>query len=189
MADMRPMSQLPEEGQLIIITVNTIHDSVDLPYKYSQGIMYGFDGQYSPNALLFEGWRPLAEEPVEEGLKFSDLREANLERVPLFKNAKGELAFPDGIDTWDYSKWYTALSGEVGELGNFIKKINRGDFTLEEVREQVEDEFGDIQTYLDIFATRCGINLASATANKFNKVSDKQDLDIKLRQTPEVKEK
>jgi len=39
------------------------------------------------------------------------------------------------------------LAGEVGELANLVKKIVRGDFTLDEKREEVENEVADIFTY------------------------------------------
>ena len=100
------------------------------------------------------------------------LRQANMARLPLFKNPKGEPAHaePDGSD-WALSAWCNAVCGELGEAANLIKKIERGDFTLEEKREELGKEFADILTYLDILAYRAGVDLGVATIDKFNEVS------------------
>jgi NTP pyrophosphatase (non-canonical NTP hydrolase) len=105
-------------------------------------------------------------------LDFDTLRRANLMRLPEFKNPKGEPAHaaPDGSD-WALSAWCNAVCGELGEAANLIKKIERGDFTLEEKREELGKEFADIVTYLDILAMRAGVNLGEATVAKFNEVS------------------
>ena len=100
------------------------------------------------------------------------LRAANIARLPRFKNPKGEPAHskPDGSD-WSLSAWSNAVLGELGEAANLIKKIERGDFTLEEKREELGKEFADVLTYLDILAFRAGVDLGSATIDKFNEVS------------------
>jgi len=112
-------------------------------------------------------------------LKFSTLRYANLLRLPKFKNSKGELAHKesDGSD-WSLGDWMTALTGEVGEAANILKKIKRGDVSLEESQENLAREFADIQIYLDILAYRCGINLSKAVVEKFNEVSDRVGADV-----------
>src|SRR5271170_5841067 len=110
------------------------------------------------------------------GLTFNQLRQGNIARLPKFKNSKGEPAHSesDGSD-WCLSTWCNATFGEVGEVaealealenhvffrkivkhlgqaGNQIKKIERGDVTLEEKRQDLADERADVQTYLDILA-------------------------------------
>src|SRR3954466_9375174 len=97
-------------------------------------------------------------------LRFNVLRQANLGRLPLFKNGKGEPAHSeaDGSD-WSLSAWSNAVLGELGEAANLIKKIERGDFTLEEKREELGRELADVQTYLDILAFRSSVNLGEAT--------------------------
>jgi NTP pyrophosphatase (non-canonical NTP hydrolase) len=114
-------------------------------------------------------------------LTFDALRTANKARLPLFKNAKGELAHsqPDGSD-WCLAQWSNAVLGELGEAANLIKKVDRGDFTLDETRESIGKELADVQTYLDILAFRCGIDLGEATISKFNEVSDRVGVNIKL---------
>ena len=74
---------------------------------------------------------------------FRNLRLANLKRCKLFKNAKGELAHPNGVEDWTVDQWYKATSGELGEFANLHKKVDRGDFTLEEAKECLAEELAD----------------------------------------------
>jgi NTP pyrophosphatase (non-canonical NTP hydrolase) len=114
-------------------------------------------------------------------LDFDELRKANVARMAVYKNARGNPAHTatDGSD-WALSAWSNATLGELGETANIIKKIERGDFTLEDVREQLAEELADVQIYLDILAFRCGVDLGKATRDKFNKVSKRIGSDIEL---------
>lgn len=107
-------------------------------------------------------------------LTFECLRLSNLCRLPQFKNSKGEPAHskPDGSD-WLLSQWSNAVCGELGEAANIIKKIERGDLSIEEARPMLADELADVVTYLDILAYRAGIDLGQATVSKFNRVSER----------------
>lgn len=107
------------------------------------------------------------------------LREANLIRLPRFKNRLGGAAHsePDGSD-WSLNDWYTALVGEAGELGSVLKQVRRGDLTLEQAREDIAKECADVLTYLDILAYRCGVDLGAATMDKFNEVSLRVDAEV-----------
>lgn len=118
---------------------------------------------------------------MTDGLTFNVLRAANEKRLPEFKNSKGEPAHsePDGSD-WTLSDWATALSGEVGEAANIIKKVRRGDLTIEEARPALAKELADVVTYLDILAKQAGINLGAATIAKFNEVSERVDSTIRI---------
>lgn len=135
------------------------------------------------------------------GLTFDELRKANLSRLPQFKNGKGEPAHsePDGSD-WLLSGWSNAVEGELGEVaealedyivfgrikkhlgrsGNLIKKVERGDVTLEEKRQILADELADVQTYLDILAFRCGIDLGQATVKKWNEISERVNCPLRI---------
>jgi NTP pyrophosphatase (non-canonical NTP hydrolase) len=135
------------------------------------------------------------------GLTFNDLRDANLARLPLFNNAKGEQAHSekDGSD-WLLSAWSNAAVGELGEMAdalldvllitkltslfggaaNLIKKVERGDKLLEEARSHLADEFADVQTYLDILAFRSGVDLGEATRRKWNAVSARVNVPLRL---------
>jgi NTP pyrophosphatase (non-canonical NTP hydrolase) len=120
---------------------------------------------------------------LTDGLTFNTLRRANLERLPQFKNAKGEPAHsePDGSD-WKLSQWCNAVTGELGEAANLIKKIERGDFTLEEARVELAKELSDIVTYLDILAFRADIDLGKAVISKFNEISERVDSTVRIRE-------
>jgi NTP pyrophosphatase (non-canonical NTP hydrolase) len=118
---------------------------------------------------------------MTDGLTFNNLRGANKARLPQFKNSKGEPAHsePDGSD-WKLSAWCNAVCGELGEAANIIKKIERGDLTLEEARPALAKEFADIITYLDITAMRAGVDLGQATMDKFNEVSKRVGSTVSL---------
>ena len=108
-------------------------------------------------------------------LTFDQLRSANVARIPRFRNKKGQICHnADGSD-WTAADWLMAVTGELGELANLLKKIRRGDFTENDpgVVDEVAKELADVQTYLDILAFRCGIDLGDATTRKFNAVSDR----------------
>lgn len=114
-----------------------------------------------------------------QNMDFQTLRAANIRRLPQFKNAKGQPAHaqPDGSD-WSLAEWCNAVTGELGEAANLIKKVQRGDYTLEEARQDLADEFADIVTYLDILAMRAGVDLGEATRSKFNRVSTRVGSDV-----------
>ena len=111
-------------------------------------------------------------------LSFETLHEAVAARLPRYRNSKGELVYKDGIDTWTLSQWMNALTGEVGEVANIFKKIDRGDLTLEETREEIGKELGDIMTYLMFVSMRARINLGEVTVRKFNEVSERVDCGV-----------
>jgi NTP pyrophosphatase (non-canonical NTP hydrolase) len=102
------------------------------------------------------------------GLRFETLRIANKLRArEVFKMC----------EAWTISDWYLALVGEVGELANLLKKVNRGE---DIPKRMIEDEIADIQTYLDLLAAKLNIDLAEATINKFNEVSAKRNASTRL---------
>lgn len=111
---------------------------------------------------------------------FDALRAANVARIPTFKNAQGvQFHASDGSD-WSLEKWMNAVLGELGEAANIIKKIGRGDFSLESARPALAKEFADVLTYLDILAFRCGVDLGAATLQKFNEISARVGSPIKI---------
>lgn len=112
-------------------------------------------------------------------LSFKTLAEANLKRIPLFKNSKGLPAHSksDGSD-WSHAEWLQAVIGELGEYANIMKKVQRGDLTMEEAMPSIKKEIADVQTYFSILALRLGIDLGQVTQDKFNEVSDKVKCDV-----------
>ena len=105
-----------------------------------------------------------------DGLTFNTLRDANVKRLDNSKYVKCE-------SEWTTAHWVQALVGEVGELANILKKVDRGDYDecVPAVREQnilaIANELADIQCYLDILALKLNVNLGEATMRKFNVVS------------------
>lgn len=114
-------------------------------------------------------------------LSLRALRMANRVRLPEFKSATGEPAHsePDGSD-WTLSDWMTALTGEVGEAANYIKKWRRGDLTREELRPLVAKELADILAYTDLLASQLDIDLGETMIAKFNEVSQRIECDLRL---------
>lgn len=136
--------------------------------------------------------RPKPKQPLTaSSLTFRALREANIARLPEFKNAHGRPAHEeeDGSD-WSPAQWLQAVVGELGEYANIRKKFERGDIDLEEFQEMASKELADVQCYLDILARRCldtsegthptGIDLGQATIDKFNFISKRVGSTVRL---------
>jgi len=101
-------------------------------------------------------------------LTFAELRDANVRRCNKYFHP---------LKKWSATDWGCALSGEVGELCNFLKKIRRGQ-KIPVIK--LAKELGDIICYADLLAARLGIDLTTATRNKFNEVSRRKKSDITL---------
>jgi NTP pyrophosphatase (non-canonical NTP hydrolase) len=112
---------------------------------------------------------------------FDILRAANVARIPLFKNRYGKPAHskPDGSD-WSLGEWCNAVTGELGEAANLIKKFQRGDLCEDELRDLLRDELADVVTYVDLLAYRAGIDLGEATRSKWNRVSQRVGCDLRI---------
>lgn len=108
-------------------------------------------------------------------LTFKEFSEANARRAPGFVNRKGETFAPfTPLETCG------AAAGELGELANLVKKVRRGDQTLDEARQKIADEVGDVVTYLTILCNKLDIDIGEACRSKFNEVSDRIGSDIKI---------
>lgn len=118
---------------------------------------------------------------MNKNLTFKTFRRANLLRLPKFKNSKGEFAHSkeDGSD-WSIYQWVCATLGELGEFANVIKKVGRGDITLEEARPLLKKEGADVITYMDITLAQLGIDMGEAVTEKFNEISNRINLDLKI---------
>lgn len=119
--------------------------------------------------------------PKQRPLTFAALRRANTERLPGFRNRNGDLAHArsDGSD-WSLNDWLTAVAGELGEAANVLKKVRRGDFTLDEARSMLAQEFSDVVIYLDLLAKQAGIDLDAAVVHTFNEKSRQVGSDVML---------
>ena len=105
-------------------------------------------------------------------LTFAMLREQNVARCEETRHELG---------VWTLTDWATALAGEVGEACNVIKKMRRSELPGPQhingdpfvLYAQLQDEIGDVLTYLDLLSAAAGFSLESAVARKFNKVSER----------------
>lgn len=124
---------------------------------------------------------------MKYSLTLAALREANLARLPQFRDRKGRIchAQPDGSD-WTSAQWLQAVVGELGELANLLKKVDRGDLIVEEAHEAIQKEFADVLIYLDIFALQFRIDLDEAVISKFNEVSERVRANVFLNPQGEV---
>lgn len=111
-----------------------------------------------------------------DGMTFNTLRQANVARLPLFKNKHGEPAHSkaDGSD-WSDAEWLQAVVGELGEYANLRKKLQRGDISGPEAKKMLADELADVVIYIDILAFRLGTNLGAAVMEKWNETSKRVD--------------
>lgn len=84
-----------------------------------------------------------------------------------------------GMNGWSLSDWMTAITGELGEAANFIKKLNRvrdgmignKGATENDLRAGLAEELADTAIYLDLLAQAAGIDLGTEIIAKFNKTS------------------
>jgi NTP pyrophosphatase (non-canonical NTP hydrolase) len=62
-----------------------------------------------------------------------------------------------------------ALIGEVGEMSNLVKKVIRGDFMLDEKKDELSEELADVLAYLLKLSYQLDIDLEKAYLNKMVK--------------------
>ena len=92
----------------------------------------------------------------------------------------------EGFNCYDnqpLTYWTTALAGEVGELCNMIKKMQRverggidggSSYTAKDItKEMLKEEIGGIAIYLDLLASQLDISLEDAIIDTFNSKSEK----------------
>lgn len=78
--------------------------------------------------------------------------------------------------------WTTALAGEVGELCNMIKKLQRvekggidsgSSYKASDIdKNMLKEEIGGIAIYLDLLASLLDVDLEDAICTTFNKKSE-----------------
>lgn len=127
-------------------------------------------------------------------LSFDQLRNANRERCGKAYHS---------VNDWSPSDWGNAMAGEFGEVAvefldlqslliKFFQKIQACD-TIKKIMRQLDDddeiaklqgrlalELADVVIYADLLAERLGIDLGAAVRTKFNEVSDRRNIDIRL---------
>lgn len=102
---------------------------------------------------------------MSEALTFADFQALNRRRC-------NDVFHPEG-EWWPIELWSLAIAGEAGELCNLVKKVIRGDFTLEEKRAAILDEIADVITYCDLAVTLLGADTGEILMSKFDAVSSR----------------
>jgi len=115
-------------------------------------------------AISFARDRLLGHDP----LSFFELRAANVARCAEFGH---------GVEDWSPADWATAVAGELGEAFNLLKKRRRGEPIN---NSDIAHELADTVIYLDLLASRLGIDLGAAIRQKFNIVSERRGLSVRL---------
>lgn len=101
---------------------------------------------------------------------------------------------PGGLQTWTLSDWSVGLAGEVGELCNVVKKLNRVRDQLQQnaldglsqterrdaLLKSLADEIGDVFAYLDLVAQAAGLDLETCVREKFNRISEREGFPERL---------
>lgn len=76
-----------------------------------------------------------------------------------------------GDDIWPIQNWMLAIAGETGEACNLMKKVLRGDFTIDAARPELLKECADIICYTDLAITHLQADTGETVMAKFNEVS------------------
>lgn len=98
----------------------------------------------------------------------------------------------DAMNDWSVADWAVALTGELGEACNLIKKLRRvedgirnepvdptsiiGEWDAQkraELTALIGEELADTYLYLDLLCTRLGIDLTAEVVRKFNVTSER----------------
>lgn len=123
------------------------------------------------------GWEHPASVPP---LTFHALRVANVSR---------KVRWHGDADEWTGADWSNAMCGEAGEAANVVKKLRRHETHTGTAYNTPDtavlllalaEELADVVLYADLLAHKYGIDLASAVAAKFNRVSIAQDFPERL---------
>ena len=102
-------------------------------------------------------------------INFDSLRLSNITRQKEWNT---------GTENLTLSYRGNELAGEVGELCNVLKKIEReriGIIGSRATKQDAIDEIADVVICADLIAEDLGINLAEAVKQKFNKTSIKYE--------------
>jgi NTP pyrophosphatase (non-canonical NTP hydrolase) len=88
--------------------------------------------------------------------------------------------FGHRLDSWSLSDWACALTGEIGEACNLIKKLNRyrdgvpGNTEPAAVLlKKLGKEIADAAIYLDLLAQAAGFDLEKIREEKFRESSER----------------
>lgn len=119
--------------------------------------------------------------PKSYELSFDEFSRKNAQRADMWHQGT----------PWSNSDWFTATVGELGELGNLIKKLNRIRDGLQgnsvsdhgmplNMTLEIMKEIGGAYAYLDLLARNMNVKMSDCVRYEFNRVSERNDFDIKI---------
>lgn len=95
--------------------------------------------------------------------------------------------FNHKLTDWSLSDWMTAVTGELGEAANIVKKLNRirdgipgNKETEDELWDKLGRELADVFIYLDLMIQRLGLNLSTIVKEVFNAKSEQIGSSIRI---------
>ncbi len=120
-------------------------------------------------------------------MNFKELREKNVKRaIETFKT----------YDNQPLSYWITAIVGELGELANMTKKMQRvkmggidggHSYTAEDItKKMLAEEIAGVIIYIDLLSSLLEIDLHNAVVQTFNEKSFEtgSNITLSLKQPP-----
>lgn len=113
---------------------------------------------------------------MTDTITYDTLAEANAARQLEYGGAGSE-------GTLSLAYWGNAIAGEVGELCNVIKKLERERLGLAGSRDTIEhlvEEIADVKIYLALLEADLGIDGDAAVVAKFNATSVKLGFKTRL---------
>lgn len=90
---------------------------------------------------------------------------------------------------WSVNDWAVAAGGEMGEAQNLCKKLRRmtsnidspnNPPSVDECIALIGKEIADTFWYLDLLAQRLGLDLQTIAIEKFNEISEREQLPQKM---------
>lgn len=88
--------------------------------------------------------------------------------------------FNHKLSDWSLSDWITAVTGELGEAANIVKKLNRvrdnipgNTETPKELRAKLAEELADVYVYLDLMFQAAEFDMMGCVERKFALTSQK----------------
>ena len=108
--------------------------------------------------------------PAQLGMVTSPLEGHTIRQINEARQALVDMSIQAGQDS---RRWFPTaatslvhmslgLGGETGEFQNLVKKIDRGDATVQELRHRLHDELADIFTYYLAIADLTGLDILGA---------------------------
>lgn len=92
----------------------------------------------------------------------------------------------EGTTPWTPDMWLTAFVGELGEMANVMKKVNRlttgargrsSEQNIESLQASLEEEAADATLYWDLLMQSMNVQLKRAVIRKFNETSREYGFD------------